>query len=248
MITINLKPGTKRAKSTSSVSGVLARLKGAGEKIKDPYRLGALVLSLAWLGFVAFGQISTSAELASLQPKLDQARAENQRFRAFLGEKKRLESVRDSIQAQITTIKNVDGDRYVWPHILDEIARAVPPFTWLTDVQYVAQVPAPVSPADTGKAAKPVEAPAVALMINGRTVDIQGYTRLLRQLEDSPWIKDVTAISANTVIDHNKAVTAFVLKANYQRPSLAATHAVESEPAPNHPVVRPAAVAQARGN
>jgi Tfp pilus assembly protein PilN len=248
MITINLKPGTKRAKSSSSVSGALARLKGAGEKIKDPYRLGALVLSIVWLGFVALGQLSTSAELSSLQPKLDQARAENQRFRAFLGEKKRLESVRDSIQAQITTIKNVDGDRYVWPHLLDEIARAIPPFTWLTDVQYVAQTPAPISPADTGKAAKPVERPPVTLMINGRTIDIQGYTRLLRQLEDSPWIQNVTAISANTVVDHNKAVTAFVLKANYQKPSLAGTHAVESEPAPTHPVVQPAAVAQARGN
>ncbi len=247
MITINLKPGTKRAKAKSPVAGILAGLKGAGQKIKDPYRLGALILSLGWLGFVAFGQLSTSAELSSLQPKLEQAKAENQRFRAFLGEKKHLEMVRDSIQSQITTIKNVDGDRYVWPHILDEIARAVPPFTWLTDVQFVVAAPAPVV-ADTSKAAKPVEPPPVGIMINGRTVDIQGYTRLLRQLEDSPWIKDVTAISANTVIDHNKAVTAFVLKATYQKPSLSATHAVETEPAPTHPGVQPASVAQARGH
>jgi Tfp pilus assembly protein PilN len=244
MITINLRPGTKRAKAKSPVAGLVAQLKGAGEKIKDPYRLGALVLGLGWLGFVAFGQVKSSAELASLQPKLEQARAENQRFRAFLGEKKRLESVRDSIQAQIATIRTVDGDRYVWPHILDEVARAVPPFTWLTDVQNVAQAPAPIVAGDTTK--KVVAPPPVGILINGRTVDIQGYTRLLRQLEDSPWLKDVTAISANTIVDHNRAVTAFVLKATFEKPSYRAAQASTTDSVPTPAVPQPAAVA-ARG-
>jgi Tfp pilus assembly protein PilN len=245
MITINLKPGTKRAKATSPVSGLFARLKGAGEKVKDPYRLGALVLGLSWLGYVGYGQLAASAELSSLRPKLEQARAENQRFRAFLGEKRRLESVRDSIQAQIATIKTVDGDRYVWPHIMDEIARAVPPFTWLTDVQYVAQAPAgPPVPGDSVK--KDLPPPPVGILINGRTVDIQGYTRLLRQLEDSPWLKDVTAISANTIVDHNRAVTAFVLRATFERPAFAAAQAADTDPAPAPAKAEPATVA-ARG-
>jgi Tfp pilus assembly protein PilN len=214
MIAINLKPGHKRAAAGSPLAGIAAQFKALGQKIKDPYRIGALALSLGWLGYVGISQMSASNELANLEPQLEQARAENQRFRAFLGEKRRLEAVRDSIQAQITTIKNVDGDRYVWPHILDEVARAVPAYTWLTDVQYITSAPPPV--ADTSSK-QPVEAPPVFLQVTGRTVDIQGYTRLLRQLEDSPWLKDVTAISANTVIDQNRAVTAFVLKASFQR-------------------------------
>ena len=36
--------------------------------------------------------------------------------------------------------------------------------------------------------------------INGRTVDIQAYTRFLRQLEASPWITDVQPVSAQTVV------------------------------------------------
>jgi Tfp pilus assembly protein PilN len=244
MITINLRPGTKRAKAKSPVAGIAASFKGLGEKIKDPYRVGALVLSLGWLGYVAYGQLASSAELTSLQPKLEQARTENQRFRAFLAEKKRLESTRDSIQAQISTIRTVDGDRYVWPHILDEIARAVPPFTWLTDVQYVAQTPAPVAPGDTSK--KVVEPPPVGILINGRTVDIQGYTRLLRQLEDSPFLRDVTAISANTIVDHNRAVTAFVLKATFEKPSYRAAQAGTTDSIPLPAAAEPAAVA-ARG-
>ncbi|MBM4188329.1 MAG: PilN domain-containing protein [Gemmatimonadetes bacterium] len=218
MIEINLKPGQKRAKATSPLAGIGAQLKGLGQKIKDPYRIGALALGLGWLGYVGMAQLNTSGELAGLEPRLEQARAENQRFRAFLAEKKRLEAVRDSIQAQIATIKNVDGDRYGWPHILDEVARAVPAFTWLTDLQFIAVAP-PVQ-VDTVTNLV-VEPPPVQIQVSGRTVDIQGYTRLLRQLEDSPYLKDVTAISANTVLDQNRAVTAFVLKAAFQRPTRA---------------------------
>ncbi len=236
MITINLKPGHKRAKNASPMAAIGAQLKSAGQKIKDPYRLGALAASVAWLGYVGMTQLAVSNELSGLEPKLEQARAENQRFRAFLGEKRRLESVRDSIQAQIATIRTVDGDRYVWPRIFDEVARAVPQYTWLTDVQYVASAPV-VATADTTK--KVVEAPPVQVDIRGRTVDIQGYTRLIRQLEDSPYLKDVTAISANTVLDQNRAVTAFVLKATYSRPNTSAGRRAEAAPA-----AKPTTVAQ----
>ena len=26
----------------------------------------------------------------------------------------------------------IDEDRYIWPHILDEVSRALPPYTWIT--------------------------------------------------------------------------------------------------------------------
>jgi Tfp pilus assembly protein PilN len=240
MININLKPGHKRASTTASFAGSLDRLKGLGQKIKDPYRLGALALGLAAVGYVAVVQMTASSELAGLEPKLEQARAENQRFRAFLGEKRRLESVRDSIQAQIETIKTVDADRYVWPRILDEVARAVPPYTWLTDVKFEI-VSVPVITDTTKKVV--VEAPPVAIAINGRTVDIQGYTRLLRQLEDSPFLKNVTAVSANTIVDQNRAVTAFVLRANYQRPGENSVRHAEN-PAATSPAAKQTTVAQ----
>lgn len=225
MITINLKPGAKRATGSSPLAGGLARVKGLGEKIKDPFRLGALVIGTAWLGYVGFSHLSASAELTDLEPKLEQARAENQRFRTFLAEKRRLEAVRDSIQTQIATIRHVDGDRYVWPHIMDEVARAVPAFTWLTDLAYVA---APPPAGDSTMGAPPP--PPVQLQITGRTVDIQGYTRLLRQLEDSPWLTEVTAVSANTVVEATRAVTAFVLRATFERARPGARGA-EADPA-----------------
>jgi hypothetical protein len=65
----------------------------------------------------------------------------------------------------------------------------------------------------------------------GRTMDIQGFTRFMRQLEDSPWLKDVTVISTETVIDRGRAVTAFTVKANYVRPGHTQTQAAPVSPA-----------------
>jgi len=48
-------------------------------------------------------------------------------------------------------------------------------------------------------------------------MDIQGFTRFMRQLEDSPWLRDVTIISTGTDIDHGRAVTVFTVKASYSR-------------------------------
>ena len=59
--------------------------------------------------------------------------------------------------------------------------------------------------------------PPVQFEVNGRTVDIQAYTRFLRQLEASPWITDVTPVSAQTVVEKERPVTAFTIRATYRQ-------------------------------
>ena len=53
--------------------------------------------------------------------------------------------------------------------------------------------------------------------IEGRTSDIQAYTRFLRQLANSPWITDIVAGPTTTAIEENRPVTAFSLTARYRR-------------------------------
>jgi hypothetical protein len=57
--------------------------------------------------------------------------------------------------------------------------------------------------------------PALSFQLNGRTIDIQAYTRFLRQLEASPWIENVTPVSAQTVVEKERPVTAFSIRATY---------------------------------
>ena len=170
-----------------------------------------------WLGYT---WLTNTTELRALEPRLEQARAEHKRFQTFLDQKHKQEQIRDSLLAQIVTIRSVDGDRYVWPHVLDEVTRAVPAYTWLVDISPVAAPPAPPQTAAQAKDKKqPIDTmpKAVTFQLNGRTVDIQAYTRFLRNLEASPWITDVTPVSAQTIVEQERAVTAFTIRARYKQ-------------------------------
>jgi Tfp pilus assembly protein PilN len=223
MITVNLKPGQKRKRSGNPFKGLLDNLTVLRElsaKVKDPLLMGAIgawLLVVAALGLIYLNQLR---QLYVLEPRLEQARSEHRRFKAFIADKRRQEKIRDSLLAQITVIKSVDGDRYIWPHLLDEITKALPAYTWLVDLG-VTQAPAPPPP-PPGAANAAVDStrpapPPVAFQINGRTIDIQAYTRFLRQLEASPWIIDVTPVSAQTVVEKERAITAFTIRASYNR-------------------------------
>jgi len=210
MIGINLKPGSKRAKAGSSLAGGLSALKSIPGRIKDPWPMAAVVISGLTVAFLGWVWLSSVSRLHSLESDLRTARSENHRYRVFLAEKRRAESARDSVVAQIATIRTVDGDRYVWPHILDEVTRALPIYTWLVDLLPLVPTAAPVD-------STVIAPPQVGVQLTGRTMDIQGFTRYMRQLEDSPWLNDVTVISTQTIVDRGRAVTQFVVKATYDR-------------------------------
>jgi Tfp pilus assembly protein PilN len=229
MITVNLRPNLKRKRAGSPFQGAMQGVRGLGSKIKDPLLLFAVaswVAVLGWLGFVILG---TARDLNALEPQLEATRAENKRFKAFLTEKRHQETIRDSLVAQIAVIRHVDGDRYVWSHVLDEVTKALPAYTWLIDVGTSATATnhiappaaAPATPASPKVADSTANAPpapsVIQFEVNGRTVDIQAYTRFLRQLEASPWVTDVTPVSAQTVVEKERPITAFTIRATYKQ-------------------------------
>jgi type IV pilus assembly protein PilN len=230
MITVNLRPDLKRKRARSPLQGMLEGVRGLGSKVKDPVLVVAVLSWVGVLGWLGSVYLNTSRELAALEPKLEQTRSEHRRFRTFLAEKRHQETIRDSLVSQISVIRTVDGDRYVWPHLLNEVTKALPAYTWIVDMggsepaapppgapQAAAQA-APAKPNDTTKtSAATVEVSATQFTVNGRTVDIQAYTRFLRQLEASPWITDVTPVSAQTVVEKERPVTAFVIRGTYRQ-------------------------------
>jgi Tfp pilus assembly protein PilN len=228
MITVNLRPNLKRKRARSPLAGFGESFRGLGGRVKDPLLLVAVLSWVGVAGFLGYVFASTTRELSALEPQLEQTRAEHKRFKAFLAEKRHQETIRDSLVAQIGVIRTVDGDRYVWPHLLDEVTKALPAYTWLVDLGMAAPTPAPQAAPQPGakpakKTAADTAAPApavhlpVSFTVNGRTVDIQAYTRFLRQLEASPWVADVTPVSAQTVIEKERPVTAFTIRATYRQ-------------------------------
>lgn len=219
MITVNLRPNLKRRRARSSVQGFGESFRGLGSRVKDPLLLVAVMSWVCVLGFLGFVLVNTTRELSALEPQLEQTRAEHKRFKAFLAEKRHQETIRDSLVAQIGVIRTVDGDRYVWSHLMEEVTKALPAYTWLVDLSQAAPTPPPQvagpAPKADSASAGPVQLP-VSFVLNGRTVDIQAYTRFLRQLEASPWITDVTPVAAQTVVEQERPITAFTIRATYR--------------------------------
>lgn len=209
MIKINLLPGVKRKRSGSAKDVLLGQLKDMGTRVKDPMLIVAVVAWVLAAGWLAYGFLSNTRKMRDLEPRLEQAKDEHRRYRNLMVEKRRTESIRDSLLAQIGIIRTVDGDRYTWPHVLDEVTKALPAYTWLVTLNSITPAAATDS-ADT-------TVPALQFQIEGRTVDIQAYTRFLRQLEASPWITEVTPLNATTVVEQQRAVTAFSIRATFIR-------------------------------
>lgn len=207
MIEINLLPGPKRKKA----AGAGFQLPNFGElltKVKNPLLLSAVGAWAVVLVLIGVVYTAESARLASREEELRRVEAESRRFAALIAQKRREEKLRDSLVAELQAIRSIDADRYIWPHILDEVTKALPDFTWLEGL--TAQGVAAPDPADSA-------APQIRFLIDGRTGDMGGYTRFLRQLGSSPWIGNVVAGPTRTVVENEKPVLSFTITATFRR-------------------------------
>jgi Tfp pilus assembly protein PilN len=216
MIEINLLPGKKK-RAAGGGAGFKLRLpdfQGLLATVKNPWNWAAIAVSVAVLGGGLLLFITQSTRLKVLESKLEGVRAEKQRFDAVIAQKRQSERIRDSLVYQINIIRGIDADRYIWPHILDQLTKALPPYTWLTSVAYQAgsgqvAVGAPATSDSSGR-------PPVLVWIMGSTVDIQAYTTFLRQLTASPWLTDVTPATTSTIIEADRPVTAFNVSVRFR--------------------------------
>jgi len=236
MIEINLlSPGEKTGRKKKR-NAVLARFRRKDAQSDEPTSLPArrgITIAAAAAVLVAVVGVGggfwyQDRELAKLDERLQQELADSARFSSVIGERKAIIARRDSLVAQLGIIKQIDESRYVWPHILDEISRALPQYTWITAVnQLSAKSVLPVRDSTRArgdsakKTAAPVE-PQVSFQIVGNTVDIQALTRFMRVLEGSPFIQNVTIEKSTVMVIDSREVTEFTLNVQYQTPDPAA--------------------------
>jgi Tfp pilus assembly protein PilN len=237
MLEINLLPGTKKGKSAGS-SLSLGSLRTIGANIRDPWLIGAaasVVIAVATVGLLFTAQ---NARATELEGRLDKAVRDSTRYARVLSARHKLAAERDSVLRQLQIIRTIDDNRYNWAHILDEVSRALPAYTWLTVMEQTTKTPLPpgadtaatsrAAAAGAGKAAKEKAGDAAAdsiavhpplgFRVVGQTVDIQALTMFMRQLESSPFIQKVTLSKSEIVIVEGKDVTQFELNAEYEVP------------------------------
>lgn len=234
MIEVNLLPGAKRAKK-SKAGGTAINFAAIGtwisSKVKDKW-LGAAILTgvvaVAAIGFLFSTQLTRER---SLNAQLEVALKDSTRFAQYIQQRARAQARRDSASLQLNIIRSIDEERYIWPHVMQEVSEALPPYTWLFDLGIVGPQQGVTSaatmrtpPLDTSKVSKARKDPVlpkdtIRMQLVGRTVDVQAYTKFMTNLEDSPFIEAVTLMNAvPTPAEAGREVHQFTLTLTYTRP------------------------------
>ena len=240
MIQINLLPGAKH-RTAGGGGGFSPKeiLGSVGERVKDKYLVAAItaVIVAAAIGaFMFTGQAKKSGTLAERERAAVQDSA---RFATVLRARVAAETERDAVLRQLAVIQSIDDTRFMWSHILEEISRVIPQYTWLVSVSQTSTPPSAAAPdseivalqreANTpaGRArlekarrekADALRSRTTAFRIVGHTVDIQALTRFMRDLESSPFVQNVNLARSDLVTSEGKEVTEFQLDAASERP------------------------------
>ncbi|MEP6729322.1 MAG: PilN domain-containing protein [bacterium] len=233
MIEINLLPGARRKTRRGGGSKVdlAASFAAMRERIREPWLIGSVAVTVVALVAVGVLYMQQSAREATLDDALQKAVQDSTRYASVLKEHDKAEAKRDTVLRSLNLIRAIDDDRFIWPHVMDEVSRALPPYTWIVSLGFsgAGQAQQPVSTAaaapDTAGGKKKRRAinttiprDTVRVRVVGNTVDIQALTRFIRQLEASPFLEQIQLAKSERANDNGKEITQFTLDMLYSRP------------------------------
>ena len=194
--------------------------------------LGAIGCSL--VAVARHGAASTrrrAARQSRLDDELEKAVQDSTRYATVLRERETAEAKRDTVLRSLNMIRAIDDDRYIWPHVMDEVSNALPPYTWIVALGFSGGGQAHGADPHRhprrerrARAAASARSPrrscsdTVQVRLVGNTVDIQALTRFMKQLETSAFLENVQLISSQRANDNGKEVTQFQLDMLYTRP------------------------------
>lgn len=183
---------------------------GGGGAAGDPYILSAIGAGILSLGLMAWLFFGLRGHREDLQVSLDTAVQDSTRFADLIKRTTELTARRDSIAQRVAIIQQIDADRYVWPHVFDEIGRALPDYTWLTSVTQTGSDP-------------------LTIRVAGEAGNLYAITTFMTNLEASPFLRSVAlehSEGKQSPADPRDIVQEFSLTLDYEPPPLDQLHTV----------------------
>jgi len=204
MIEVNLRPGsTKRAARRMPRIAALGSLSGF-KPTMDRLALFGVATWLIMMPLTGYMFLNTRSRVSELNVSIEGAQADSAKYASIIAANRRMLERRDMIARKINIIQQIDGGRYIWSHVMDEVSRALPPYTWVVEVSAV----------EGGE-----DAAVVSFRIVGRTGNNFALTKYLQDLEASPFIRNVRLVSTELVRENEKLVYSFHLQADYEEPA-----------------------------
>jgi type IV pilus assembly protein PilN len=202
MIEVDLLPERQKRRGgrgkASSKKG--ARLKGVG-KDRDTWSMVLVAVGvLIPLGMAVlwWGQRSVASEL---EARLEVATADSARLADLRAVSDSLSARRQLIRERVALVEQLDRNRFVWPHMLDEISRALPQLAWLTNLRQISPLP------------------SATVQIQGLAANPLAITEYVRNLEASTFVSEVRILgSQKQTLEDDLVVQAFTLTARYAPP------------------------------
>ena len=240
MIEINLLPGTKKKSRKGGGGGAsfsmpkvdfAAWFESMRDRIREPWLIAGVTVSVLAVAAIGALYVRQVARASTIEVALQKAVQDSTRFASVLKEREMAEAKRDTVLRSLNLIRAIDDDRFVWPHVMEEVSRALPPYTWIVSLgftgagqgQQAVTTVAAAPGAEPGKRRRMVQTAiprdSVRIRVVGNTVDIQALTRFMTQLESSSFLEQVQLAKSERAVDNGKEVTQFQLDMLYSRPS-----------------------------
>jgi Tfp pilus assembly protein PilN len=251
MIEINLLPGGVRKKASAAGKSVdfAALFAGLNEKLGDKVLLGSVVVTVLAVGTGGYLYYRATNDRTVAEARLEKAKEDSVRYSRVVAARTVAMAKRDTVLRQVNLIRAIDDDRYIWPHIMDEVSNALPNYVWIAIMSnggvqgatnVVAAPPAPKpkpvviidsnaprpKPPPPPKLDTGIPRDQITVRLTGRTVDVQAMTRFMADLEASPYFANVFNERTTPTNESGVEYYQFQLIINYTRPDSTAVRRV----------------------
>ncbi|MGH7507666.1 MAG: PilN domain-containing protein [Longimicrobiales bacterium] len=206
MIRINLLPGSTRRAARRmprlGVPSVRPQFKG----IDKVDRWAAFVVTAWIVGPLVIGWLflGTRSRMNELEVAIEGARLDSARYAEMRAANAVLLARQDTIAQKLEIIQEIDAGRFAWVHIMDEVSRSLPQYTWLVGV-------------NTQPSEAALQAPRFS--IEGRTGTTFALTEFMQNLEASPFLKSITLVTTDQIREGENMIYSFTLDGQFQEPT-----------------------------
>lgn len=208
MIEVNLHPSgeKKRRKTRGFLPDVDFQMPdlGAGGLVQaarsEPWKVACVAVLLVVGLVVGALWFSQRSAFDRVETRLEEAREDSARLADLRQLSDSLTKRQNQIRSRVRLVEQLDRNRFVWPHLMDEIAGALPSRAWLQTLR------------------KQGSLPNLGIQILGTAARPLVVTDFVRNLEQSPYISDVQIVGTNKEQSGGLTVQSFTLDAVYSPP------------------------------
>lgn len=194
---INLVPGEKAQRSRTSVPAGPGRARPSGDWIpRSPAMLVGLVALVLVLGMV-FLYFAERRGLSQARADIVEAQADSSQLHSAVVRVRAMEEAQARLAAQVEVMENVVEGRLYWIHFIETLSRVLPEYTWLQLVDH------------EGLGSEQVR-------VSGASFANAAITELMRGLEASQLLENVTLVGVSRVQQDSVSYQGFTLVADYE--------------------------------